>query len=605
MVAALRPSARLENGASALMNSSYPRIPYGWADFRAIRLEKRLYVDKTRFVHALEEERYVFLIRPRRFGKSCWVSLLENYYDRTRADEFEAVFSGTHLGRQPTENRHRYVVLRFDFSMFDDTLETLRERFETYCALELDHALRRNRDLFPQEARQRILAPPSIDAKLAALFLYAGDQGIPLYVLIDEYDNFANTVLAHRGAEAYQSFTHGGGFYRNFFATLKAGAGRSGGGLERLFITGVSPITMDDVTSGFNIGRNISLRPEFNDLLGFTEEEVRELLELYRDHGVFNQEVEAALDIMREWYNGYRFAEEAEGDLYNTDMILYFLAESMPNKRAPRELIDTNVRIDYGKLRHLLTVNRQLNGNFDLLRHIIGQEQVNTPIQLSFPLNQLDQRENFLSLLHYFGLLSIRDVAHGVPRLGIPNQTVKRLMYGYLRDAYDDVGVFSVDVYTFFRLAQAMAYDGSWQPALDFLRDALAEQTGIRDYMDGEKVVHGFVAAHLSLSPYFLLHSEYELNKGYADLYLEPFVAQYSDMQFGYVLELKYLKRSESLGESVVADRIQEAVEQVRSYLADPSLAHRYPSVRHIGLAVVFHGWELVAYQAIDDATED
>ncbi len=471
--------------------------------------------------------------------------------------------------------------------------------------MELDHALRRNRDLFPQEARQRILAPPSIDAKLAALFLYAGDQGIPLYVLIDEYDNFANTVLAHREAEAYQSFTHGGGFYRNFFATLKAGAGRSGGGMERLFITGVSPITMDDVTSGFNIGRNISLRPEFNDLLGFTEEEVRELLELYRDHGVFDQEVEAALDIMREWYNGYRFAEEAEGDLYNTDMILYFLAESMPNKRAPRELIDTNVRIDYGKLRHLLTVNRQLNGNFDLLRHIIGQEQVNTPIQLSFPLNQLDQRENFLSLLHYFGLLSIRDVAHGVPRLGIPNQTVKRLMYGYLRDAYDDVGVFSVDVYTFFRLAQAMAYDGAWQPVLDFLRDALAEQTGIRDYMDGEKVVHGFVAAHLSLSPYFLLHSEYELNKGYADLYLEPFVAQYPDMQFGYVLELKYLKRSESLGESVVAAKVGEAVEQVRSYLAGSSLSHRYPSVRHIGLAVVFHGWELVAYQAIDDATED
>ena len=191
-----------------------------------------------------------------------------------------------------------------------------------------------------------------------------------------------------------------------------------------------------------------------------------------------------------------------------------------------------------------------------------------------------------------------------MPRLGIPNQTVKRLMYGYLRDAYDDVGVFSVDVYTFFGLVQAMAYDGAWQPALDFLRDALAEQTGIRDYMDGEKVVHGFVAAHLSLSPYFLLHSEYELNKGYADLYLEPFVAQYSDMQFGYVLELKYLKRRESLDESVVADKVQEAVGQLRGYLADPLLRRRYPSVRHIGLAVVFHGWELVAYQAIDDSKE-
>ena len=583
------------------MTASYPRIPYGWADFRAIRLENRLYVDKTRFVHALEEERYVFLIRPRRFGKSCWVSLLENYYDHTRADEFEAVFGGTDLGRHPTENRHRYVVLRFDFSMFDDTLETLRERFETYCALELDHALRRNRELFPQEARQRILAPPSIDAKLAALFLYASDHGIPLYVLIDEYDNFANTVLAHRGAEAYQSFTHGGGFYRNFFATLKAGAGRSGGGMERLFITGVSPITMDDVTSGFNIGRNISLQPEFNDMLGFTDEEVRELLELYRDHGVFNLEVEAALDIMREWYNGYRFAEEAEGDLYNTDMILYFLAESMPNKKAPRELIDTNVRIDYGKLRHLLTVNRQLNGNFDLLRHIIGEQSIQSNIQISFPLEQLDLPENFLSLLHYFGLLSIRDVAHGVPRLGIPNQTVKRLMYGYLRDAYRDVEVFSVSQHTFSRLMRQMAYYGTWQPALDFLRDALAEQTGIRDYMDGEKVVHGFVAAHLSLSPYFLLHSEYELNKGYADLYLEPFVAQYSDMQFGYVLELKYVKRSESLDESVVADKVADAVVQLRGYLTDPSLRRRFPSVRHIGLAVVFHGWELVAYQAVED----
>ena len=584
------------------MPASYPRIPYGWADFRAIRLEKRLYVDKTRFIYALEEERYAFLIRPRRMGKSCWISLLENYYDRRADDEFEAIFGGTDLGRQPTENRHRYVILRFDFSMFDDTLETLQERFETYCHLELNHALRRNRDLFPQEASQYILSPPSIDAKLAALFMYAEDHGIPLYVLIDEYDNFANTILAYHGEEAYQSFTHGGGFYRNFFATLKAGAGRRGG-LERLFITGVSPITMDDVTSGFNIGKNISLEPEFNDMLGFTEEEVRELLEMYRDCGVFDQEVEAALEVMREWYNGYRFAKSAQGDLYNTDMVLYFLDGSIPNKPMPDHLIDTNVRIDYGKLRHLLTVNRQLNGNFDLLRHIIGEQQVDSDLQISFPLDRLDRRENFLSLLFYFGLLSIRGVESGVPRLGIPNQTVKRLMYGYIRDAYDDVGLFSVDVYTFSRLVRAMGYKGTWQPALDFLRDALVEQTGIRDYMDGEKVIHGFVAAHFSMVNHFLLHSEYELNKGYADLYLEPFIAQYSDMGYGYVLELKYLRRREPLDESLLAATRREAVQQVRGYLADPGLQRRYPSVQHIGLAVVFHGWEMVAYEAVE-ATE-
>ena len=583
------------------MAASYPRIPYGEADFKRIRLNGWLYVDKTRFVHALEEEHYVFLIRPRRFGKSCWVSLLANYYDRKRSDEFEEVFGGTDLGRQPTENRHRYVVLRFNFSAFKNALETLEHYFEEYCQMVVRYALERNADLFPEAARQHIRASSSVNGQLNELFAYAGEHGIPLYVLIDEYDNFANTVLAYHGAQAYQAFTHGGGFYRNFFATLKDGTGHSDGGLERMFITGVSPITMDDVTSGFNIGSNISLDPRFDQMLGFTEAEVRQLLELYRDHGAFDQEVEAALDVMREWYNGYRFAKSTEDDIYNTDMVLYYLKASIPNRSMPDELIDTNVRIDYGKLRHLLTVNRQLNGNFDLLRHIIGEQQVNTPIQLSFPLDQLDQRENFLSLLHYFGLLSIRAVERGMPRLGIPNQTVKRLMYGYLRDAYDDVGVFSVDVYAFFRLAQEMAYDGAWQPVLDFLRDALAEQTGIRDYMDGEKVVHGFVAAHLSLSQYFLLHSEYELNKGYADLYLEPFVAQYSDMQFGYVLELKYVKRSESLDESVVADKVQEAVLQLRGYLTDPSLRRRYPSVRHIGLAVVFHGWELVAYQAIDD----
>jgi len=581
------------------MPASYPRIPYGWADFQAIRLENRLYVDKTRFVHALEEERYVFLIRPRRFGKSCWVSLLENYYDRTRVDDFEAVFGGTDLGRDPTENRHRYVVLRFDFSAFDDTLDTLRERFEMYCHLELNHTLRRNRDLFPPDARQHILSPPAIDAKLNELFLYASDRGIPLYVLIDEYDNFANTVLAYHGQAAYQSFTHGGGFYRNFFATLKAGAGRNSG-LERLFITGVSPITMDDVTSGFNIGKNISLHPAFNDMLGFTEQEVRNLLDMYRDCGVFNQEVEAALAVMRQWYNGYRFAEDAQHDLYNTDMVLYFLDKSIPNRRGPRELIDTNVRIDYGKLRHLLTVHRQLNGNFDLLRHIISQERTESTIQSSFPLDRLDRRENFLSLLYYFGLLSIRGVAQGVPQLGIPNQTVKRLMYGYLRDAYDDVGLFAVDVYTFSRMMRQMAYAGAWQPVLDFLRDALAEQTGIRDYMDGEKVVHGFVAAYLSLFDQFVLHSEYELNKGYADLYLEPFLAQYPDVGFGYVLELKYVKRSASLTESRLAATVQAAVAQVRGYLADASL-RRAGTVRHIGLAVVFHGWEMVDYQAVDD----
>ena len=580
---------------------NYPRIPYGEADIMRIRRNGWLYVDKTRFVPRLEQERYAFLIRPRRFGKSLWVSLLELYYDRFWADRFDATFAGTDIGRNPTEERGHYVTLRFDFSMVNDKLETLEQRFEGYCHIELEATLERHPDLFPDAVRQRLLAPPSIDEKLAALFRYAGDHGIPLYVLIDEYDNFANTVLAYHGAEAYHSFTHGGGFYRNFFAVLKGGAGRAGGGVERLFITGVSPITLDDVTSGFNIGKNISLHPDFNEMVGFTAAEVRRLVETYRDLGVFNQDAETALGIMGEWYNGYRFARGADTDLYNSDMVLYYLDQSIPNLPVPDYLIDTNVRIDYGKLRHLLVVGRRLNGNFDRLRDVIGEEQVDTRIQPGFPLERLAEPENFLSLLHFFGLLSIRGSPDGLPRLAIPNQTVKRLMYGFLRDGYRDVKVFSVDLSRFEQLLTRMANEGEWRPVFEFLSEAIARQTGIRDYIAGEKVIQGFLAAYLSVTDYYVFRSEAELGKGHADVALEPLVAAFPHLRYGYLIELKYRRRSEAMDQAAVAAAAEQAHAQLARYLADERLARQYPGVRFIGLALVFHGWEMVFCDAVNE----
>ena len=600
-------------------SAAYPLIPYGWADFRAMRLEGRLYVDKTRFLRPLEDERFVFLIRPRRFGKSCWLSLLENYYDRKWASEFEQVFGTLDIGRDPTENRHSFVVLRFDFSAVHDAPETLEREFEDYCRLEIEEALERNPDLFPTDAVARVLDHPSASGKLNALFREARRRGVRLYLLIDEYDNFANTILAHHGADAYHELTHGSGFYRNFFAALKAGAGRSGGGLERLFVTGVSPITLDDVTSGFNIGKNISLLPEFNAVLGFTEGEVRGLLQTYRKAGALGLDEDVALDVMREWYDGYRFAKGAEETVYNTDMVLYFLNAAMPNKPMPDDLIDVNVRIDYGKLRHLLTVSRgrvqasgtarpgasdtgdagerasdvRLNGNFDLLRQIVGEGQADADIQASFPLERLAQSDNFLSLLYYFGLLSIRETTGRRTRLHIPNQTVRHLLYGHLRDAYNDVGVLSVDLASFADLLQRMAHEGEWQPVFDFLRDVIAKQTSIRDYLDGEKVIQGFLAAYLGVSQHFLMRTEPELNKGFADITLEPLVAQYPELQHGFLIELKYLKRGEDAGDDKVQAMVEEAEEQLRRYMADERLGRAYPTVKFTGLVVVFHGWKM------------
>ena len=597
------------------------------ADFRAIRREGFLYVDKTRFVRDLEHERYAFFLRPRRFGKTCWHSVLEHYYDRTRKDGFGALFADTNIGDEPTVNRSAYAVLRLNFSAFSKRLSTLEKRFEEYCHTRLRGMLEANEDVFPERLTQRILALPTIGGRLNELFLHAERLGVRLFLLIDEYDNFANTILAGEGEAAYRQLTHGGGFFRDFFATVKAGT--DSGNLERLFITGVSPVTMDDVTSGFNIGTNISFRAKYNDMAGFTETEVRGLVEMYREAGVFDEEADAAMAVMREWYNGYRFAKGAVEDVYNTDMVLYYLDRSIPNANGPDHLIDPNVRMDYGKLRHLVVVNRAAtlaaeraaraeepprrisnsvelldaktrgtNGNFDVLRQVIAEGRVDADLNPSFPVEQLGQRENFVTLLHCFGLLSIQGVVDGRLRLGVPNQTVRRLMYGYLRDAYRDVGVFSVDILAFENLIWAMARDGKWRPAVDHLADALQRQTSVRDYVQGERMLQGFLAAYLGATSYFVFHTEQELGKGYADMVLTPLTARYPTLRHGYVVELKYLKRDQG-SEALTSAAIEAAKDQLRGYLADERLAQQHPSVRFTGIALVFRGWELVDAEAV------
>ena len=580
---------------------AHPPIPYGMSDFSTIRREGYLYVDKTRFIRTLEQHRYAFLIRPRRFGKSLWLSVLEHYYDRRFREQFDELFGGTEIAAAPTPERNSHVVLRFDFSALDQALATLPERFEEYCEQCIGDALDRNADMFPPLVREGILGRPGTNAKLGALFAFAAESDIHIYVLIDEYDNFANNVLAHHGDAAYEDFTHGEGFYRSFFAALKAGTGS--GGLGRLFMTGVSPITLDDVTSGFNIGTNISLSARFHDVLGFTEDEVSRLLMMYHENSALEGDVSETLDVMREWYDGYRFCVDALATLFNTDMVLYYLQEAVLEGRPPRQLIDDNVRIDYGKLRHLLVVNQRLNGNFDMLGQLASDEEMSLNLRSTFPLAVLEQPDSFGSLLHYFGLVSIRGEQGMQTVVGIPNQTVRQLLYGYLRDGLRDVGAFSVNLHRLTGLGQDMVLRGDWRPFFESLRDAIAEQTGIRDYISGEKVIQGFLAAYLSATESFLLRSEAELGKGYADLLLEPLPDRQGGLRHGYVIELRYLKRGttgdgEALQE-LVANLVEQAKTQLTRYLADSKLGLGKDRVRFTGIALVFHGWELVASESV------
>ena len=581
--------------ADAPNTTAVPRIPYGRADFRGMRLDGSLYVDKTAFIRPLERHSYVLFIRPRRFGKTCWLRTLECYYGRHHREEFEAIFGGTDIGASPTDERGRYLVLWFDFSGMDAAPARMEERFEECCWIDLRRSLRQNKDIFDDAAMREVGAHSSINAKLRSVFTIAGERDVPVYMLIDEYDNLANAVLARHGEAAYHALTHDDGFFRSFFAALKTGT--STGALERLFVTGVSPLAMDDVTSGFNIGRNLSLSPELNAMLGFKEEEVRGVLNIYHGAGAMREHPEDALDTMRRWYNGYRFAEEADQDVYNTDMVLYYVDESLGRSAPPLELIDDNVRVDYGKLRHLLTASERLNGNFDLLREAMTDGRAECRVRRSFPQRELNERDNFLSLLHYFGLLSIRPDPPGEPELVVPNQTAHHLLHAFLRDAYRDVGAFSVYLNDLERLMARMAQHGEWRPALDYLADAIQAQTTVRDYLREEKMVQGFLAAYLGATDHFLFSTEREFGKGFVDFCLEPFVARHPRARHGYLIELKYVKRED--GEAKLDAALADAKTQLTRYLADDYLQAQGPGVAYTGLAIAFHGWELARCEAV------
>ena len=579
------------------------RIPYGVADYVKLRTRGHYFVDKTHYLPLLEQSgEFLFLIRPRRFGKSLLQSVMECYYDAEWAKQFDDLFGGTWIHAQPTPERGQYLTLRFDFSMVATSQpEQIAASFDAHLRLRIDDLLVRHATAIPPEDAEAIRREPNSTQKLQHLFGVLTQRRLGLYLFIDEYDHFANNILVRQGAEAYRALTHGGGFFRDFFALLKGATGQSGGGLERLFITGVSPLTMDDVTSGFNIGANISLDPSFNGLLGFTHAELETLF------AAFGQDLAPHRAIIDEWYNHYHFHKGRHEPIVNSDMALYYLQSLYRLNTPPDELIDHNVRIDYGKLRHLLLVDQQmmragseapsagvaLNGNFSQLRALIESGEVVSPVQTSFPAERLHQPENFVSLLYYLGLLSFAGERRGLPLLRVPNQTVHQLLYGYLREAYADAGIFRPATWRIADLLGRMAYGGDWQPFFTYLAECISEQASVRDYLQGEKMIQGFLLAWLNLTPYFQVWSEQEQGGGFVDLYLAPFHFRYPDMEHAYLIELKYLKRNEDSPDRR-KERLEEARAQLRRYVGDRRVRETLGGAKLHLLVLLYSGWELV-----------
>ena len=572
---------------------AYKGIPYGVSSLKSIRQQNYYYVDKSRYIPILEQTgNFLFLIRPRRFGKSSLLTVLESYYDIARPEEFDYLFADSYLQAHPTPEKNSYLILKFNFSQVDPHPERVEESFQGHVRNCFFFFGKKYRQYLEDDYFAEIEQHKQAHQKLEFLINYVGFTDHKLYILIDEYDNFANTILTTAGQASYHELTHGSGFFRFFFNVLKGSVDQVDAGLNRLFITGVSPVTMDDVTSGFNIGQNISLMATFNELLGFTEQDVRDMIEYYRSHGVVMPGTEALLSLMRDWYDNYCFSRTAQSKLFNTDMVLYFIKHFLQTSAPPEEMIDQNIRVDYGKLRHLVVLDQGLNRNFSQLSEIIETGQVAANIVTSFPVERLTKPENFVSLLYYFGLLSFTNSNE----LHIPNRTVRNLMYSYLREGYEDVNIFSVDLWYFATLIRNMAYHRAWPAVFQFLAQEIEQQTSIRDYLTGEKVVQTFLLAYLNVTDYYITRTEEEMGKGFVDLYLEPFWSKYGDIQYGYLIEIKYIAQGD-FSQAMVDKKLDQAKKQLKRYATDERVvkgANLNKSGQLICLILIFSGWQLV-----------
>ncbi|HOD54435.1 MAG TPA: AAA family ATPase, partial [Candidatus Cloacimonadota bacterium] len=559
------------------------------------------YVDKTMFIPLIEATPFVFLIRPRRFGKSLFLSTLQAYYDIKYKDRFEALYRDTWILSNPTDERGKYLALYFNFSAVLKDKDKVQDDFNNYCNIEIETFLDKYKEYIPEQIIQKVNCQETAHEKLHILASKLREHDCKIYLFIDEYDNFTNTLLTDFGEGEYKRITRQAGYFKQFFTNLKLLTSGTGSGLARLFITGVSPVTMDDVTSGFNLGDNISISPAFNNILGFTDSDVHEILDYYISVGELKLDKEKALQTMRKWYNNYQFSEECENPVYNTDAVLYFVKEAIRDRKIPSQLIDDNLRMDYGKLQYLIIQDNSLNGNFKRLTEIINNGGIPSEIKKSFPFDQITQQDNFISLLYFFGLLSYSGTyVEGLPFLHIPNETIKQMVFEYIRRSFENACGFSVQMYELLLLVRKMAYRGEFKEAFEFIENQIKKQSSLRDFIDGETFVKAFYLSFLNIYDFYISASEEEMNKGYADLIMKPFYIKYKDIKFAYLIELKYIKRSvkDKEFEELLQQKIQEAKSQLGQYSEDEYERQMlglppYGMVTLKKVIIVFHGWEL------------
>ena len=569
------------------MVQNVKEVPYGVSDFRTMVEQNIYYVDKTMYIPELEKQaRYIIFIRPRRFGKSIFLGMLHAYYDKRTKSKFQQWFGNLWIGKRPTPSQGRYQVLHLDFSMVGGNIDNLEEKFNFYLGVQLNGFVRYYDEYYSDMIKHA-------GGKLAIIQNEAKMKDYPLYLIIDEYDNFTNTVLNEQGEKVYWAMTHAEGFYRDIFKKFK-------GTFERIFITGVSPVTLDDVTSGFNIGWHISTKPEFNQMLGFSTEDVYNIFNYYKSTGEVRPDcdVEAVVKEMKPWYDNYCFSKDAfftQSKVFNCDMVIYYLRNYISYGRSPEEMIDPNTRTDYNKMKKLLQLDKMDGDRKGVIRTIAEKGEIAAQLFTTFPAHDITDPEVFPSLLFYYGKLTIKGVLGSQLILGIPNNNVRKQYYGFLRDEYQEVRhVNTNDLITLFTY---MAFDGKWREPLAHMADAYEKVSSVRDGIEAERNLQGFFMAYLSLDSYYYTAPELELNHGYCDFFLLPDLTHYPT-KHSYILELKLIPKRETgmtkaAHKAKIDEQWDQAVEQINRYAEAPRVEALRQGTRLHKIIMQFDGWKL------------
>ena len=587
------------------------QIMYGVTDFARIRAENGYFVDRTALIRELEKTSYAMFLRPRRFGKSLLCSILQCYYDIDYAGRFEEFFGGLDIGREPTAERGKYLFIDFNFTGVEKRIDRVQDSFNEYCSERLDVFVERQAGRLPEGTTAAVLAKRTCHEKFNTLTMRLKGSALALYITIDEYDNFTNTILAE-SRESYEALCHGDGVFKQFFNELKLATTGTDAPVTRLFVTGVTPVTMDDVTSGFNIASNISLNPAFAAFTGFTHGDVRAMLAYYRAHAGFAFDEAAVFETMRRWYDNYRFSPETGPDgkepprVANPTLVLYYMQYFLQNHKPQPELVDRNLRTDYMKIRHIITEGRRINGNFHRLEDLLARLGATATLRDSFQAKELGVADNFVSFLFYNGLVTVTGERMGRSVLGIPNLTVGEFLHDFVPKAYQDLNGIDPRLFDVANAMTDFAETGDWRAPLETAASVVSRYWKVRDAVEGERVVQTALCALLYVGhgPYIVRH-ERESAGGFIDIAFEPQLARWPEIGHAALVELKYLKASDDASPAALAKIRDAAAAQLARYAADHNLARAWNLKEQGGtvtlhrIVLVFHGGDVALCEEV------